>query len=501
MMIAFRALRRALLVLPMLALAACNVVGEGNKIETLQIKDGIYGYDIASPLQTFRCLRYSLAALGTFSDGTSAFYTDRATWSSSDNNVARVSNGDIFLPAPNASLVYSRGTVIPVGVGTVTITVDYVGVKASMQVTVNAAPTITLVPSSTITPRPTAPATVTIAPRTVISYTALATINGRTTDITNIGNWSVQNASPSTDAATFVTGSTSSFKGVLAGGPITLQADFNQVAGACPSTPTAQLSVAEIQSIALSSEYGASPNPVVLTTTDRLKTTASLNGGATQDISELVLLNDGTSSIVSYNLPTITSTAGATDDVSVLSYTLYNLLRALSTGTTADTNSADLTASFAKAASLTCNSRSTDPNCVVSPRFNRATQDGTLAAVTICAVSSSTPVNSCSNPASTTIKVPNFLQYGEDQARVQLRAIATFNKADGSGTVDQDVSRHVLWTSSNPGIISILNGGVSPTQAGLAGSLVAGTVTVSASYTKGTVTLSSNTLTLVAVTP
>lgn len=492
MMIAPSALRRILLVLPMLALAACNVVGEGSKIETLQIKDAVYGYDIAQPLQTFRCLRYNLASLGTFTDGSSAFYTDRTVWSSNNTSVVRVSNGDIALPS-DATLVYSKGTVIPVGAGTATITADYVGVKATLQVTVSGTvPTITIVPTTTFTPRPSAPAQpITIAPRTIQTYTALASLNGRSTDITNVGVWSVQNANTATDAiAKFTSGS--SFKGVGAGGPLTIQADFNQVVGACAAPVTTALQVAALQSIALSSEYGSSPSPLVVSTTDRLKAIATLAGGATQDISELTQTGDGTTGATIYNIPTITGTSTA--DFTVLSYAFNNLLRAVSTGATTQTNSADLTAKFVTTPATT----STSEVNITSNTLNRVTQDGTLAAITICAVGASTPVNSCSNPGSTTMKVPNYLQYGEDEARVPLRAIATFNLAAG-GTVDQDVTRSVNWISSNSSIISILGGGSSPYQAGLAGSIKAGTVTVSASWSKGNVnTVTSNTLTLVA---
>lgn len=498
MMIAPSALRRILLVLPMLALAACNVVGEGSKIETLQIKDAVYGYDIAQPLQTFRCLRYNLASLGTFTDGSSAFYTDRTVWSSNNTSVVRVSNGDIALPS-DATLVYSKGTVIPVGAGTATITADYVGVKATLQVTVSGTvPTITIVPTTT-TPRygitPGSATALTIAPRTVQTYTALATLpigtGTRTTDITNIGVWSVQNANTATDAiAKFTSGS--SFKGVGAGGPLTIQADFNQVVGACAAPVTTALQVAALQSIALSSEYGSSPSPLVVSTTDRLKAIATLAGGATQDISELTQTGDGTTGATIYNIPTITGTSTA--DFTVLSYAFNNLLRAVSTGATTQTNSADLTAKFVTTPATT----STSEVNITSNTLNRVTQDGTLAAITICAVGASTPVNSCSNPGSTTMKVPNYLQYGEDEARVPLRAIATFNLAAG-GTVDQDVTRSVNWISSDSSIISILGGGSSPYQAGLAGSIKAGTVTVSASWSKGNVnTVTSNTLTLVA---
>lgn len=508
MMIAYRDLRRILLVLPMLALAACNAVGEGNKIETLQIKDAIYGYDIAQPLQTFQCLRYNIAVLGTFTDGSSAFYTDRVTWSSSNPSVARVSNGDIQLPS-NAALVYSKGTIIPVAPGTATITADYVGIKTSIQITVAAPTSISLVANSPLSPRPTA-TTITIAPRTVQSYAALAKLpvggDTRTVDISGIGVWSTN---PADTAAVLVSGS--SFKGVTAGSA-TVNADFNQVSGACPLTITSgTLNVANIDTTAnppikLSSEFDADNNPandapLVVGTTDRLKALATLVGGQTQDISELTFTGDGTTGFTTYITPTLPSSDSTIS--TVMGYTFNNVLRAVTSGTTADTNSANLKAAFPITSSASCIFSSPDladnTKCVVSPALARSTQDGTLAAINICAVDASTAVNTCPvAPVSTTMKTPRYLQYGEDEARVQLRAIATFNLT-GGGTVSQDVTRSVTWNSSNSTLISIVGGGSSPYQAGLAGSIKAGTVTVNATWSKdGVNTVTSNTLTLVA---
>lgn len=514
MMIAMRPLRIILLLLPMLMLAACNAVGEGNKIESLQIKDAIVGNDVGQTLQTYQCLRYNLAALGTFTDGSSAFYTSRAIWSSSDTNVVRVSNGDITLPSNSAS-AYSRGTVIPVAPGTATVTVNYVGIKASVQITVLAPTSLQIVG---VTPRDTRPSgNITIAPRTVQTFAAIATLGGRTTDITSAGSWSLD--APDATVASFVAGSVSSFQGVAPGGPFTVKADFNSIGGisSCPLAlaTTPQLSVAVLQSIALSSEFGASPDPLFVGTTDRLKAIATLNGGAQQDISELGITGDGTTDVTVYNVPLLnssTATPPATpatngsDYSTVLAYNnlLRSLLSAVSTDATpatpSDANTAQLTAKFITTPANT--TTSTAEVNVTSNILKRTTQDGALASIEICAVAAanaSGPISSCPQPAvSTTLKVPQFPQYGEDEAKLALKAIATFVMSDGS-TKRQDVTRHVTWNSSNYGLISVINGSISPTQSGVAVGVQPGTATVNATWSKdGVNTVTSNTLSLTA---
>lgn len=516
MMIAPSALRRVLLVLPMLVLAACNTVGEGNKIETLQLKD-VIGRALPASLQTYQCLRYNLSALGTFSDGSSAFYTDRATWSSDNTSVLRVSNGDIQL-ASDPTLAYSKGTLIPVSPGTANVTVDYVGIKSSVQVTV-LAPTSNTVQIVGVTPRDSRPTgTITIAPRTVQTFAAIANLGGRTTDITSAGTWSLDTTGTTQTAndliAQFVTGSKSSFKGVGVGGPLNVLVNFNSISGvtSCPLTPTTppKLSVAALQSIALSSEF----NPVTslfVGTTDRLIATATLTGNVTQDISELGITGDGATDATVYNIPLLNSSTATPDTATVSDYSavlqynnlLRSLISAISTdatpGTPSDANTAQLTAKFITVPAVGTGS----DTHITSNTLKRTTQNGTLAGIQICAVAAAnaaTPINSCPNPAvSTVFSVPQSVQYGEDQARLQLRAVATFNPTGGGSAVTQDVTRHVTWTSSNTGVITVTNASISPTQAGVAASIVAGTVTVNAAWSKdGVNTVTSNTLSLTA---
>jgi hypothetical protein len=553
-------LRGVLLVLPLLLLAACNTVGEGNKIETLKIKDSVAYQDVLTqPVPMFQCLRYNFSALGTFTDGTSADYGTRAStvWTSSNPAAAQVSNGDIQLPN-NATSAYAKGTVIPVGLGPATITVNYVGRTDSINIMVVGAPkSITLIPNAPISPRvaytPGTSAALTIAPRTVQTYTALAELVAagvtRTTDITSAGIWSVVGAvtppvrpnanaaNLTNDAVELITGTTSSFRAKPLNDPtnpvtnsaVTIQADFNSIAGACGAPKTTTLTVANFDTdpnsvpfpIKLSSEYDDGTNPVpalIVRTTDRLKALANLktaNGvKSTQDISELGVSGDGTTGITTFNLPVIPSSTvppstTPLSDLTVFSYTtsgVLNLIYAVSssTSTTADdSNSRQFSAKFITVPGTPTTNGSTPPDQVSVPSntITRLTRNATLQSITICASNANTPQNSCvTSPAvSTTIGVPRFLQYGEDEARVRLKAVGSFLLADGSIT-SQDISRTVTWTSSNSSIISIVNGSLSPITAGLAGSSVAGAVTVSATFTDP-VTLAvttSNTLTLLA---
>lgn len=511
MMIALRHLRRALLLLPLLVLTACNTVGEGNKIETLTIQN-ITGQTVSATVPMTQCLRYNFVALGTFTDGSSAYYTDRATWISSNPAVARVSNGDIQLPS-NSALVYPKGTVIPMASsGTATITVDYVGVKASFNVSMSGAPSsITLLPNVPLIPRPAA-GNQNIAPRTLITYTALANIGGRMTDITSVGVWSIVGAGTTAaptavdSIALFVTGFTSSFKGVAgAGGTVTVQTDFNSVAGSCPlATPTTSLTVAPMQSLALSSEFGANPPALIVGTTDRIKAIATLQGGVQQDVSELAVSGDGTTNAVTYLTPTLPSTRAATTPTisTVMGYRfiapLVNLLFAVAvdgTQTGSDQTTVDLQAKFVTVPQVTdangnITTQEVSIKTTANPPLTRTLQTGTLTKIDIAVINGSNP-----------LKVPSFPQYAEDGARLQLQAIGTFTGAGGA-QIQQDITRSVTWTSTDNNTVFVINSTLSASQAGLAVAGKAGAVAVNAAFTDASTTPStvttSNTLTLLA---
>lgn len=126
-----------------LALAGCESIGEGSTIQSLKLQAGDGRTEVA-PFVLNRCLRDQLVVIATFTDGTTADFSYRAAWSSSNPAVVQVSNNDIgtvfiddgaFVTASNVP--YRPGTIVPAATsGTATITASFLGMSSSMDVRV-----------------------------------------------------------------------------------------------------------------------------------------------------------------------------------------------------------------------------------------------------------------------------------------------------------------------------------------------------------------------------
>lgn len=126
------------LLLSALALSACDSVGEGNGLLRLEIRipgaEGTLGE--ADYLGVaYECLGRSTELLGYFTNGSSGSFRSRATWTSSDESVLRVSNGEIPVDDGSGNN-YARGLLLPVAPGRATITAEYVGLRNSVEVEV-----------------------------------------------------------------------------------------------------------------------------------------------------------------------------------------------------------------------------------------------------------------------------------------------------------------------------------------------------------------------------
>lgn len=136
-------------------LAACGI-GEGSTVEKLEIvpissATQLKSFEIGDDYKLFQCLRDELLVRATFTDGTVTNFSNRATWSTSDEAIVQVSNGDIPAvltsgnPANDGSfyehtdLKYGRGTVIPVGTPgqQATITARFSSLSASIVVEIH----------------------------------------------------------------------------------------------------------------------------------------------------------------------------------------------------------------------------------------------------------------------------------------------------------------------------------------------------------------------------
>jgi len=132
--------RTTSLALVLAALTGCDSIGDGSTVQSLQIQVAATG-ESAGPFALNRCLRDQLVVVATFTNGTRADFSYRATWTSSDPAVVQVSNNDIPLVVASdgafidTAAFYRPGTLVPrAASGTATVTASFLGLTSSMDV-------------------------------------------------------------------------------------------------------------------------------------------------------------------------------------------------------------------------------------------------------------------------------------------------------------------------------------------------------------------------------
>jgi len=261
-----------------LALSACSGVGDGNSLQSLVIvssantavsfDDLEAGGDTEA--QAYQCLAGGLTLYGLFNKNDSAGnFTDRATWSSADPAIVKVSNGEIPIPGQDG-LVYSTGTILPVAAGSTVVTAKYLDLSADITVNVGAPSDIKIEPEN---PR--------LGINTRQGFQLTAVINGVKQDITTYANPTVAFA-PVNDALATVTYSSSIIPVVTAltaADPLTL----NFSLPVCNQTLSTTVRVAPIQGLVINHEPGFSGN-LVVKTNERLSAFADFGDGPEQDV-------------------------------------------------------------------------------------------------------------------------------------------------------------------------------------------------------------------------
>jgi len=436
-----RKLSCALLASSML-LGGCGGLGEG----ILPVSAAILplgGLEGATTAKAYNCLNTGLSYIITFSNGSRGDFASRATFTSSDETVVKVSNGD--LPVPNADgsasgFFYPRGTVLPAnsGTGTATITVKYLSFTSAIDVTVATPTNFRIVPASAD-----------LAAKSTLDLAVFADLGGVETALDSAVTWAIE--TPNTAIAT-INATTGTLTGVAAS-PTVLVAKPSILGCTNPSlNAQANVTVDTLQSLALSKEFTS--GDLVVNTTERLTTTGTLSNGRTQDLSNQVTYTSSHSTDPS--VPASSSDAFTTKALIFFSGTVSNLALA----NRAVTTPAQVTASFI------VDSTTTPATTIDSPAIDIRPIDATLESLAI-------------TPAS------RVVQAG---AVTQFNAVGTYG-----GGITQDITRHVGWSSSNTaqaGIQSstslLING-----QAGLtttAGSTPTGsTVTITATNAAATV--------------
>lgn len=248
-------------------LAGCNGVGEGilPVSATMLPTGGALGDTTA---KGYSCLATSVSLIVTFSNGARGDFSSRATWSSSNNAVARVSNGDLEVPGQAGSF-YSRGVIRPLSAGTAVITARYLDFTSSITLTVTDPSNFRITPAE-----------VDLAVGSVLDLAATADLDGKSNGLDSFVVWSF--VTPN-DAVATILSSTGTITGKAAStaGPLMAQAEVPGCAALRAQVP---VNVSPLKSIALSKEF-TDTTDLVVNTTERITATGTLENGKTQDLS------------------------------------------------------------------------------------------------------------------------------------------------------------------------------------------------------------------------
>lgn len=409
------------------ALSGCDSVGEGNGLIGLELiperAEGTRGNPDYLAV-SYECIPESIALVGRFTNGTSGRFNRRANWTSSDESVVRVSQGDIPIPGLAGSN-FERGVLVPVAPGTAEVTAEYVGLSISIPVEVRSPDSVRLTRTA-----------LAMAPLTIESVGMEAVINGIAETVTGLALWSLSDesgdfvsvSSIGTVSAKAVTSAPIELTGRL---PLCADADYAQ-STTIDGAQTLDINVSAIQSIAIESEFTSGNNvddnidhELMQGTTEFFTATARLDGGATQDLTNQA------------NLAFLAT--DTVDDVTVATFlgTPRGLLVGVEVAEGTDSAQTAVTARLGA---------EDDPLVFESAPVNVTVRNYPLTAFSI-------------EPLTASI---------EALATQQYTATGTFDS--GAGDVTQLITRQVTWASSDTGAV-VIGTGASSSAAGRATSI------------------------------
>ncbi|MGH8445047.1 MAG: hypothetical protein ACREVL_07255 [Solimonas sp.] len=399
-------------------LASCNGVGDGAKPERLEIvkTNALLGAG-AKADTAFVCFPEPLVLVMHFDNGNfDTSFASRARWTSSNTQVARVSNGDIFIPGSD-TLVYDNGVLVPGKAGTATLTAKFSDLTATFVVTIAEPQSFTIEPTS-----------LSMAKHSGSSLVVKAKLLGYERDVTALGEWSFTNSDDDTpddpdDNSPDDIARIGTTNGIVAAGK-TLGSRIAQVKyAACPAGPIADqvaalkstVNVRDLKTLTLTGEYPAGQAINLMTvpgtetkvaTSQAMTVTGGFGDGVTetQDLSGQVTLKSSDATIA---LPSAT-----------------NILAV-------------------KAGAVTVTATYPAIGADDKPIF---TDVGPVNSGTVAVTVGERTQASVSVTPSTeqTITALDSLQY---------HAVAKF-----TDNTTQDVTRHVSWASSNGAVIVVGNG-------------------------------------------
>ena len=270
----------AALIASSMVLSACGGLGEG-VLPVNAVIQPLGGLEGATSTKAYNCINTGLTFIVDFNDGSRGDFSSRATYSSSNPGVVRVSNLDIAVPE-QANAFYTRGTLLPVAEGTATITVKYLSFTRSIDVTVGTPTNFRITPASAD-----------LATKSLLDLTATAELDGVETALDALVTWSF--VTPDASIAT-ISGTSGTLTGVAAGSGLTARA---RVPGCAALTADAPVAVANLQSLALTREFGDNAR-LIVATSERLMATGTLDNGKTQDLSTQVTYTTSDATALTY---------------------------------------------------------------------------------------------------------------------------------------------------------------------------------------------------------
>lgn len=404
-------LRHLGIIAGLLAVAGCEGIGEGNRIESIRLQL-VTAPDSTTPV-IYQCLRNNLQAIATFTNGLEGDVTTRVNFTSSNPALISVSNGDQPVPG-NETFNFVSGTLTPaagnlpgaMGGDKSLITAEFAGITANIEVEVRKPDSITITPNNPI-----------LAPGSSQILTATAVLDGVSQNITQAGDWVIQ--VPNTNIASIAqfTGvvtvpatadTMNSIESVTA--RLRLSAcdgfDFDDSDLPAGVVLTNQIDVSSNFNIVIQREPGFT-QPLVVGTSEFIRTIASFNGDPrTQDLS----------------FQSVYTSADPT-----------RLLHATGLLTALDDTSAPVAITSTFGAELV--NGSANPNRRTAMMDFEA-QDATLASFVV-------------SPAPAMIP---------ELGATQFSALGTFNPTGGGASFTQPVSRHLLWSVSDTTLAGIGNG-------------------------------------------
>lgn len=173
----------------LLFIAGCSGIGDGARPESIVILQAPVNQVVTreqvlnptdDPPEAFACIRTQLRAFVVFSDGNVGDFTSRARWKSNNKDVLTVSNGDEKVE-DRKGLFFGFGSVAPRAAGTARVSAEYLGLRASVPVSVSPSGDLVITPAN-----------FRMAPNTLQALRVTSLLDGKVREVTGAMAFSLE---------------------------------------------------------------------------------------------------------------------------------------------------------------------------------------------------------------------------------------------------------------------------------------------------------------------